>query len=168
MVCGFGVVAGMSVALGAAPPKTKEVFENQCTARGGEVIPPHQVYTIGPMPIPVSCGYQRAPDGERLCSSADPADRAPNDCASCQHPASCNPAAGDFGPMQCRCATFSSVEIFGRPPPVRAKLISVTGPDGFDLAPLEAFLSPHARSIGAGVGVVLGSGALIRCRANRL
>lgn len=147
MVRGLWLVAMISVAAGAAPPKTKEAFEKQCTTKGGEVIPAHDIFTLGRIPIPVSCGYQPAADGNRLCSSADPADRAPNDCASCQHEASCGPAAGDFGPHQCHCSKYSRVEIFGRAPPVTAKLISVGGPAGFDVAPLEAFLAVRATGL---------------------
>lgn len=89
-------------------------FERTCRAEGGEYLPPSTSYGIGPVPLPAGCGFGRAKDANRLCSNAEQPE-AGNTCGGCQYSATCGPAAGDFGPMQCHCGVFKRLLRFQNP-----------------------------------------------------
>jgi len=49
-----------------------------------------------------------------LVSCTEPRDPTVGDCAACRNSPRCLPAAGDFGPMECRCGVFEKTEEFLR------------------------------------------------------
>jgi len=87
-------------------------FERACRAEGGEYVPSSTFYGVVPVPVAAGCGFGRAKDAYRLCSTAEHPE-AGDTCNVCQYPPSCGPAAGDFGPMLCHCGTFSRLTRFG-------------------------------------------------------
>lgn len=86
---------------------TKEAFEAECAGNGGEYRE-KIFYGVGPVPY-AECGYNKASDGGRLCSSSDPSEKAADDCHACEFGAGYGPAAGDFGPMHGRCAEYETL-----------------------------------------------------------
>lgn len=128
----------------ASAPKTVPEFQKSCVERGGEFIAPHTIMRLGPVEVPASCGFGHAADGALVCS---PQSDAGDDCSRCQHPAECAPAAGDFGPLVCRCATWGRIETFAVPPRITLELLELKGPGGYALERPRLVLEQRLRSL---------------------
>ncbi|MBC7692150.1 MAG: hypothetical protein H7222_10300 [Methylotenera sp.] len=86
-------------------------FKLKCIHSKGDYNPGYQYSNgiAGPVYSPI-CGYEKAPDAERLCSSSEIFIL--NPCSFCTYPAYCGLAAGDFGPEQCHCGDYKRIEFF--------------------------------------------------------
>lgn len=119
----------------SAAPRSVEAFSQSCVERGGDYVGPHVSYGIGRIEVPPKCGFERAPDANRSCSNSDP-----EDCKKCSLSASCQPAAGDFGPMECHCGSWARIEVFEAPRPFRGvvDVSTVKTPKGFRADAIQA------------------------------
>lgn len=86
----------------------KIIFPIMCRLSGGKYLS-NTFWGIGKV-VTYNCVYikgKKAKDAGRLCSSQDPNEKIENTCNLCEYKSSCSLAAGDFGPLHCKCNTYS-------------------------------------------------------------
>jgi len=93
---------------------SEEAFRSSCESRGGIYNEPSIFFGVGPVQIPSYCGFEKASDGGRLCSSQLKKEKLLGDCSLCTYRATCRLAAGDFGPEHCSCAHYAEIESNGK------------------------------------------------------